>query len=662
MRLVLMSVAYRTSGSEFYGLVTTKGPGRVNQSDPYRYERSAASNASTRHAGHGDYLQVINPGKTMDTRKPPPTLSKYSQRTVMYKPLVYNATTAVPGRAEILARNLRGIPVTRSPETIVSRKPAEEEEEMEDDNQVIRPVYAPGVVGSAPSGLQGAKYHHGQTVGDILADAAGKTATGAAAVSGIPVIGPVAAALGGVGAAGLEAAAGISNAIESGMEGDYSRAVTESLNAKTKLEKAGRYLNTIAEGERLNYGNSPLNGSGGNEYSPSRKSSSSGSYYTGSSGSLYDGSNFSSNFSGYQPGVTLRDGSERNGASASSGSSRSVSNFSASSSSSTQGQIREWLDEVDLPESAVGGSDYGSLEEFRSELDELITREEDVEMRRRLAALMARATRGTQTDFGVLSGAGASTQTYNPVVASAGASTQTGRARMVNSSTETMPSRTVDASTQVRNIPDVVAALEDEIDRLVESEGAAAQAIANNSVRWLNLLGLDTQAIENEINRKNFDIDKIQELIQEGIDTIRAPIQPMPREVRDMGTSTSLDMPAREGGVRNGTFVPPRENLITQANRQAKRKGGDLTSERSKKRFVRNDEDTQFGDSFINQEGDMPGGGKKFDKGDSGYMHTKPVRKYVDGGTSTQTPSTPLKRPNTRSRKKKSDEDKGMKK
>lgn len=666
MRPVLMSVVYRTRGSEYYGLVTQRGPGDENSRDAAHYRRNDASAygdgttsmglGGTIHSGHGSYRAVIRPRETIDVRRPAPTLSKFSQRSVMYKPLVYEGVSRVPGRAQVLARNKqmmqpgRGTQRIEEPEDeVISDDETLNEERnwlmpFRPDNEVVRPTRAQGVVGSAPEGLQGAEYIDGRPVSKVLSDSAATLGEAVPYVSAIPIIGPVAGALGGFGASGLSAASSVAKGIENFSGGDYQGAIIEAGNAQYKAERGLKYLDTIAEGEQLNYGNSPLNGAGGSEYEPSRRASTvDGSFYTGDDQTRYDGSNFSSAFSGYQKGKTLRVGSERG----------------SLNDSSTKEVIKEWLSEVDLPESAVGGSDYGSLEEFREELDDLIREEEDNDMRARLAALMARATRETQTE------------PYNPVVEAPRRARMTDSSTMpeprinprgVGSSTQTGGVEMVDSSTQARNIPEVVSALEDEIDRLVETEGEAAKAVAYNAVRWLNILGLDTEAIENELARKNPDIGHIQDLVQESIDTIRAPIQPLPREVREFGTSTSLDVPTQQGGVRNGSYVPPRENLITQAKRQEKRKGRPLESGRPKRRFVRNDEDTQFGESYTLDEGEMPGEGKKFDEKNVGYKYSKPVRKYVDGGTSTQTPSTPLKRPNTRGRKKKDEESKGKKK
>jgi hypothetical protein len=635
MRLVLMSIKYRTPGSEFYGLVTQKGPGPMNLMDPFRYERSDASAASTLHAGHGDYKEIIDPGKTMDTRKPPPTMSSYVQREVVYKPLVYNATTTVPGRAEVLERNSRGLTVGKAPmNENTTTKPEPITPEVEPLPPTPIPPFKTPRGGEAPADAP--RYNEGPGVGDILGTAGLVVGSAGLAATLIPVVGPAIGAAAGVVSLGLEAGSAIANLFE---------------NNYAHNPNPNPPPNYAAQAAILNYGNSAMNGASGREYDSSRRPSASSSlgsgssFYTADNSTSYDGSNFSNTFGGYKPGKTLAS-SERFGSSVGSRRGSTTSNFSglpwersSQSSHSTKSLINGWLEELTYaPQSPVGShssieeikSSLGSaasLEEFIPELNMIIQAEEDAVMRKRLAALLDQVTtQGTQTDFGPLSGAA---EYFNPVVQ--------GARRM-----------SAGAQTNKGTEAQVIEALEAQIDLLVDNEGRAAsnwKSIAEQSTKWLNLLGLDTEAVAAEMGRKNPDIQTIEELIQEGVDFVRQrDIIPI-KEVRDFGTDT-LDLVQQAGGVRNGTFIPPVQDLITQAKRQVKRKGSTLESVPTKRRAgpVTNDRETQFGGSYAGVKGQISEGGLGNYKASS--------KTYPDGGTSTQTSSKPLKTPTTRSKMK----------
>lgn len=643
MRLVLMSIKYRTPGSEFYGLVTQKGPGRMDLVDPYRYARSAASAEASLHAGHGDYKVVIDPGATMDTRKPLPTMSSYVQRDVMYKPLVYNATTTVPGRNEVLERNRRGV-VSRAPmkegtmPIPVPEEPAHNDPQPQPPAPPVQPE--PPVTGAPPTPAPEAEPYNGPSVGDILGTAGAVVGSAGLAATLIPGVGPAIGAAAGVISLGLEAGSAIAHM--------FQHNYAQGPNPNRPNSMAG-------QAAVLNYGNSPINGAGGQEYVSSRKPSTAslgsipglaspttdGSFYSAESGSNYSGSNFSNTFGGYKPGKTLAS-NERYGPSTGSSNTSGFSGLpwerSSQSSHSTRSLVNGWLEEYAyLPQSRRGSvssieelqsalSTTSSLAEFIPELDSIIRHEEDQVLKKRLALLRDEVkNQGTQTDFGALSGAA---DYFNPVVKPA---------RRMSASAQT------DKGTQAK----VIQALENQIDMLVDKEGAAAsnwKGVADQSARWLNLLGLPTEAIQNEMSRTNPNIQAIEELIQEGVDFVRQrDIIPI-KEVREFGTST-LDLAPQAGGVRNGTYIPPVQGLISQAASQVKRKGSRLESAPAKRRLatLTNERETQFGGSYAKVKGNS---------WDESGNYKASSKKHSDGGTSTQTSSKPLKTAATRSKMK----------
>lgn len=648
-----MSVRYRSRGSEYYGLVSQIGPGRPNEADAENLKRgpgSAFGNGTTsmgmggtEHSGHGSYRAFIRPRETINPRLPSSMPSRFVTRSVMYKPLVFDATTKVPGRAEALERYKQRMKVGRAmPRVEESYGEAEEDvaydEELQDvkdeltrtaevlaSNPVVpRPS---GMIGSAPADTTGAIIHEGKSVGDVLTEAAGYAATGAAAVRGIPVVGEI----GAVAAGGLAGAAAAARGVEALADGEYSQAYREGKTAYREAQN----LREMGDAALLNYGNSPLTGA---DDRSTAGGSTNGSYYTADDGN----SNFSSTFSGYQPGVTgyVESVGSLNSTESSSPFSSTFSGYrpgvtgyvgsigSLNSSGTTNSKIDSWLESAGFDSASVGTTDYGSLEEFRAELEELIANESDKTTRQKLLQVKQMADQDTQTSGSRVVEGGMQTEA---------------RPRMV------------DAGTQARNIPAVVAALDQEIERLVTQVGAGEeerQRLAFNTVRWLNLLGLDTQAIEQALSRPNPDLAHVEDLIQEARDEIRLPLQravdvsdmiPAPR--RNMGYARGVDveiLPYRPPGVVDGVLVPPRENLIDQAidleqiGRRTRR-GSLLEGPRPRRRRLNPiDRQTQAGGSFVNARGNMPSGGR-------------PVTRRANG-ISTQTPGNPMNPPNTRSR------------
>ena len=565
-----MSVKYKTSGSQFYGLVRQEGPAFAPV-DKYRQDGGSLQAygnptapmgaGGTLHSGHGSFKTFIEPKHQWNPKKPSSEMAKCKTPSILFKPkVVDNSNFRLGGRFGAMARYGQ----QRQQEMIKESQNVAEpvsEEVVQDDQS--------GKIGSAPADLEpGTRIEEGKSVGDVLSNAAGIASTvslGANAL-GIPILGPLSA----VAAGGLSAAAGIAKLAE----GKPMDAALLGVNAVFQGKQA------VSSGtDQFGY-----SGDYGTEYG------------TASSGPRFGkGSNFSSTFSGYQPGKTL-----------------AVDNlwFEEKGVKDDMDKVEQWLKNSNVSV----GSDYGSLEEFRGELDE-ITRvaqaAENEEMLARLGRIRSAASVGVQTSNETQTSTGAQTSS---IVANAGTGME--------------PTYTMDRGTQARNIPEIVGALENQIDILVDQVGQSEQRrmeAAGETVRWLNYLGLDTMAIENAMNRG--EIDQTVDLVQQAVEGLEDSIRRPPAvEVRDIGVGP--------GGV----FKPPNEDLITQARNNSKksaRKGG--VSKKSGARTRPIDITTapravgvQTGESFVNAPGNLD---------DASMSGRRSYSRSGGNNVNTQTPS-----------------------
>ena len=276
-------------------------------------------------------------------------------------------------------------------------------------------------------------------------------------------------------------------------------------------------------------------------------------------------------------------------------------------------KVEKWLKDSNVSV----GSYYGSLEEFRGELDE-ITRVAQAAENEEMLARLGRI-RSVTTSVGV--------QTSNETQTSTGAQTSS---IVANAGTGMEPTYTMDSSTQARNIPEIVGALENQIDILVDQVGASERRrmeAAGETVRWLNYLGLDTMAIENAMDRG--ELDHAADLVQEAVANLEDSVRRPPAvEVRDIGVGP--------GGV----FKPPNEDLVTQARNNAKksvRKRGVSKKSGARTRplditTAPREMGTQIGESFVAAPGSL----------DNAAMSVRRAFSRVGNNVNTQTPSTAI--------------------
>jgi len=555
-----MSVKYKTSGSQFYGLVRQQGPNFVPM-DVYREDGGSIQAygtptapmgaGGTLHSGHGSYKTFIDPKHQWNPQKPMSAMEKCVTEDIIFKPTVIgNNNFQIGGRFGAMSRY--GGPMDQDPKKIT------EEVKEKVENPVVANPYQ-GKIGSAPAVLQpGTRIEEGQSVGDILGTGATIASEVAAvgapvfAALGVPVLGPAAVAV----AAVYSAAAGVAKLFE----GRPGEAAQFGLNAFFMGKDAKQGL--AAEfAQPVEYGTST---SGRSQYGTATSGSRSGrsQYGTATSGSRFGkGSRFSDSFSGYQEGKTLLvddDWLAKKGV---------KEDFK---------KVEQWLNDSNISV----GSDYGSLAEFESELAE-ITRvaqaAENEEMIARLNRIRNTADVGVQTSGEVQTVNGSRTVGSSALVNTANASAQAGNPEIVQRAVGSSAIvNTADASAQAR--PDnfqIVEILSNQIEILSDQLGQSEQArmeAAVETAQWLNVLGLNTKATEQAINRGN--LDHLKDLVQEAKDNIeyQTMARPLPIELVDQVTETE--------------YNPPTDDLITQAYQNIKIEGPKKRRRKNSSLFV----------------------------------------------------------------------------
>lgn len=281
MCLSIMSVRENAGrGKTYWGLVEQVGPwketaqDRRNKSSPYGVGTGTPrqGRGGTVHAGHGSFDSLTIPG-CVSGRKPPPKPSVYAQRSVVYKPLVFDGPRGIAGRIGARQAHLKGlgdransgsdqgiqtsgnvlgvgVPARQNLSEISQQEATQQKSEMrlaelqkhnklEDVNPLVQQandvfgsggsVRQTGTFGSA-AGMTphpGTEVVPGESVGQILGKAAGEAAKFAAYTRAIPVVGDVTTAA----AAGLGAAAGVVNAAEALGEGNIAGAISHGQDA-----------------------------------------------------------------------------------------------------------------------------------------------------------------------------------------------------------------------------------------------------------------------------------------------------------------------------------------------------------------------------------------------------------------------------------------------
>jgi hypothetical protein len=285
-------------GKSYWGLVEQVGPwketaqDRRNKSSPYGVGTGTPrrGRGGTVHAGHGSFDSLTIPG-CVSGRKPPPKPSVYAQRSVVYKPLVFDGPRGIAGRIGAKLKHMKGLGDTghnghdqgvqtsgnfsgvgvparqnlseiqqvATGETSATRLPELQGQlETHEENSVYGyfnrlfsggdSTRATGTVGSAVGMTPhpGTEIVPGETVGQVLGRASGAATRLAALTATIPVVNGVTAAA----AAGLGAAAGGVAAAEALGEGDVLGAIANGREAY----RQGQQLQAIGNGLSIAHG------------------------------------------------------------------------------------------------------------------------------------------------------------------------------------------------------------------------------------------------------------------------------------------------------------------------------------------------------------------------------------------------------------------------
>ena len=261
-------------GNSYWGLVQQNGPwketaqDRRNKSSPYGVGTGTPrqGRGGTVHEGHGSFDSLTIPG-CVSGRKPPPKPSVYAQRSVVYKPLVFDGPRGIAGRIGAKLKHMKGlgdrghnghdqgvqtsgnfsgvgVPARQNLSEISQQEAIRQKSEtrlaelqqrnkLEDVNPLVQ--HANDVFGSGGSIRQtgtfgsaagmtphpGTEVVPGESVGSVLRKATGEAGKFAGIVGPIPVLGDIARA----GAAGLGTAAGAVSAAEALGEGNIAGAI-----------------------------------------------------------------------------------------------------------------------------------------------------------------------------------------------------------------------------------------------------------------------------------------------------------------------------------------------------------------------------------------------------------------------------------------------------
>ena len=536
-------------GKSFWGLVEQKGPWKETRNDRFNSRTRSPygvgsgtprmGRGGTANAGFGDFDSLTMPG-CVSGRKPPPKPSVYAQRSVVYKPLVFDGPVGIAGRIGAKQAHLKGlgdransgsdqgvqtsgnvlgvgVPARQNLSAISQQEAIQQKlggqlsglqqrNKLEDVNPLVQhankvfgnggSVRQTGTFGSAVGMTPhpGTEVMPGESVGSVLRKATGEAGKFAGIVAPIPILGDVARA----GAAGLGAAAGAVSAGEALVGGDIPGAIGHGQDAYREAIRLQNITGQVTADWNRNSG---------------AFNTAASEYHTAEGGSM-------------------------------------------ATDPSLDRKINKWLDEYEVD----------SLADLESELERLIETENGKS--KRAIEKVLTEVKQVAVDYAPqgrnLSIVHGESVTFLPIKTGVSG----GGSKEMGTGTDNIVQLTETVGTQYEGGNSALEVAQyEEIQRLI-GDMEKNRAVSNGRlVDVMNILGLDSPAIFEALQRG--EEDHVIDLIVEARDNLRVPMRLPPLDVTDL-----VNNQRRQGGLAQvGTqtvFVPPRQALVDQATDMSK--------------------------------------------------------------------------------------------